>query len=214
MKKLLFIVGCALLVVSVPQRVVAQETKTAKGTVSAITPTSLSIKVQDQVMTFTVDEKTDVVARGASTQTRAAQAEGRKGPALTELLKVGQGVEVRYHEQGMHAASIRLLSGPVEGAVEKEEPGRKTVNGTVAAVTNASMSVKTSAGEMAFVIDQKTDVVGKGLGTAAQKKKEAGETAVITDFVAVGDSVRVVYHEMGDTKHAAEVHVTRKGSIK
>jgi len=217
MKPLLAVVmGCALFA-SVPPSVEAQDTREARGTVTAVTPASLSIKVKDQVMTFKVDEKTQVTARGASTQTRAAEAEGRKGPDLPSIVKVGQGVEVRYHEQGMHAASIRVLPGPVEGSVseaEQKQPERQTMNGTVTAVTGTSLAVKTSAGEMTFVIDKGTDVIGAGLGTAAAKKKEAGEVTVITDFVAVGDSVRVHYREMGDMKHASEVHVTRKGTVK
>lgn len=216
MRKLLTVIGCALLVVAGPQRADAQDTKVAKGTITAVTASSLSIKVQDKVMTFTVDEKTDVIARGASTQTQAARAEGRKGAALPSLVKVGQGVEVRYQEAGMRAEDIRVLPGPVEGSVSEKQdrPERQTVNGTVSAVTGKSLTVKTRDGDVMFVIDRETDVIGQGIGTAAQKKKEAGEATVITDFVAVGDDVRVVYHAMGDMKHAAEVHVTRKGTIK
>lgn len=216
MKQLLAVIGSALVLVSIPHPTGAQDTKEAQGTVSAVSPTSISIKVKDQVMTFNVDEKTQVTARGASTQTRAAQAEGRKGPDLPTLVKVGQGVEIRYHEQGMHAASIRVLPGPVAGSVsEKQETApRRTMNGTVTALTGTSLTAKTKEGEVTFAIDQKTEVIGKGIGTAGRKKSEAGEKTILTDFVAVGDDVRVVYHETGAVKHAAEVHVTRKGTIK
>jgi hypothetical protein len=217
MKRLLTIIGSALVLVSIPHPTGAQDTREAQGTVSAVTPTSISIKVKDQVMTFNVDEKTQVTARGASTQTRAAQAEGRKGPDLPSLVKVGEGVEIRYHEQGMHAASIRVLPGPVEGSIsekqETETAPKRTLNGTVSALTGTSLTVKTKDGDVTFAIDQKTQVIGKGLGTAGRKKTEAGEKPVLADFVAVGDDVRVVYHEMGDVKHASEVNVTRKGTI-
>lgn len=216
MKQLLAVIGSALVLVSIPQPAGAQDTREAQGTVTAVTPTSISIQVKDQVMTFNVDQKTQVTARGASTQTRAAQAEGRKGPDLPTIVKVGQGVEIRYHQEGMHAASIRVLPGPVEGSMsEKQETApRRTMNGTVTALTGTSLTAKTKEGEVTFAIDQKTEVIGKGIGTAGRKKTEAGEKTVLADFVAVGDDVRIVYHEMGAVKHAAEVHVTRKGTIK
>ena len=37
--------------------------------------------------------------------------------------------------------------------------------------------------------------------------KDAKEPLAITQYVKVGDSVSVKYHDMGATKHAAEVHV-------
>lgn len=216
MKQLLAVIGSALVLVSIPHAAGAQGTREAQGTVSAVTPTSISIKVKDQVMTFTVDQKTQVIARGGSTQTRAAQAEGRKGPDLPTLVKVGQGVEIQYHEEGMHAAIIRVLPGPVEGSMsqKQESAPKRTMNGTVTTITGKSLTMKTRDGEVTFAIDQKTQVIGQGVGTAGRKKTEAGEKTVLTDFVAVGDDVRIVYHEMGDMKHASEVNITRKGTIK
>lgn len=216
MKQLLAVIGSALVLVSIPNPAGAQDTKEARGTVTALTPTSITIQVKDQVMTFNVDQKTQVTARGASTQTRAAQAEGRKGPDLPTLVKVGQGVEIRYHEAGMHAASIRVLPGPVEGSMsEKQESApKRTMNGTVTALTGKSLTMKTKDGEVTFAIDQKTQVIGQGVGTAGRKKTEAGEKTVLADFVAVGDDVRILYHDMGDVKHATEVNITRKGTIR
>ena len=60
-------------------------------------------------MTFTVDAKTVVTAAGAGSATRAAEAAGKLGPKLSEVLKVGEPVEVSYRDMGgkLQAASIR-----------------------------------------------------------------------------------------------------------
>jgi hypothetical protein len=221
MKRLLTTIVCALVVASFPQFVGAQETKTAQGTVTAVSGSSITIKVKDREMTFAVDDKTEFTARGASTKTRAAKAEGKSGPLLTDIVKVGQGVEVRYHEQGMHAASIRVLAGPTVGRTSEEgkqsgtgKAGAQTATGTVSAVTGTSLTIKGTAGEMTFVITDKTKAVGPGIGTAARKKEEAGEKTVITDFVATGDTVQVRYRDEAGTKTASEVRVTKKGAVK
>jgi hypothetical protein len=191
----------------------AQETKWVRGTVSDVGPDSITVKVRDREMKFAVDAKTDVMARGAGTKTRAAQAQGQKGAKLTEVVKAGESVEVRYHEAGMHAANIRVLTGSVTPATSEdkpEEPKASTASGTVTAVSGTSLSIKTGSGETTFTVDSSTKVVGTGLGTKAREEAAAGKKTVITDFVKVGDTVNVSYHEMAGAKQAAEVHVTRK----
>ena len=89
----------------------AQPTKSVSGTVTAVGPDSVTVKVKDQDMKFAVDKTTEVIARGGSTAEHAAKAEGKTGPAISTLLKAGQSVEVKYHEAAMHAANIRVLPG-------------------------------------------------------------------------------------------------------
>src|SRR5437868_2958486 len=86
----------------------ADETKTARGTVTAMSGSSVTVKVRDKEMMFNVDDKTEVVARGAGTKMKAAQAKGAAGPKLSEVVKTGDAVEVKYHDTNgtMHAASI------------------------------------------------------------------------------------------------------------
>ncbi|HSC28300.1 MAG TPA: hypothetical protein VLD67_13560, partial [Vicinamibacterales bacterium] len=120
------------------------------------------------------------------------------------------------HETGMHLASILVLAGPVDEAVpEKQETvDRRTVQGTVSAVTGKSLTVKTTDGDVVFAINEKTQVVGRGVGTAGRRIEEVGGKTVITDFVAVRDTVRVVYYEKDGTKQALDVNIIAKGSIK
>jgi hypothetical protein len=87
------------------------------------------------------------------------------------------------------------------------------VSGTVSAVSNTSLTVKASSGEQTFTIDDKTKVVGAKMGRKADAMKKAGEKTVITEFVEMGDTVRVRFMDDSGTKKASEVHVTRKAKV-
>ena len=83
-----------------------QGAKTARGTVTAMAGDSVTVKVRDQDMKFMVDDKTEAIATGGSHQTAAAQKAGMPGPKLGDVIKVGQPVEVSYHDMNgmMHAS--------------------------------------------------------------------------------------------------------------
>ena len=192
----------------------AQAAKTARGSVTAMAADSISVKVQGVDMKFAVDAKTTVEARGAGTKSRAAQRAGMAGPKLSEVVKVGDAVEVSYHDVGgtLHASKIRAVADP--GPATAAAAASKTSSGTVKSVSATSMSISGTAGggatfDQTFTIDAKTKVVGKGAGTAAAAK---GGRAAITDLVATGDKVSVSFHDMGGTLHAAEVRVTAKAA--
>ena len=79
-------------------------------------------------------------------------------------------------------------------------------------MTGTSLTVKGSAGESTFVVDPKTNVIGRGLGTQARASAAAGNTQTIKDLVAAGDAVTVTFHETGGAKHAAQVRISSKAS--
>jgi hypothetical protein len=198
----------------------AQETKMARGTVTALAADSVTVKVGDQEMKFGVDAKTNVEAVGAGTKTRQAQAAGQPGPKLSEVVKVGQPIAVSYHEMGgsLHASRIRAIAsvpggaGATATAGAAAAGGAKTATGTVKSVTPTSMTITGSSGSGAtfsqtFTIDSSTKVIGKGAGTAAAA---AGGKTAITELVGNGDHVSVTYHAAGNALHAAEVRVTMK----
>jgi hypothetical protein len=87
----------------------SEKAKTASGTVSAVTGTSLTVKGGKEDMTFTVDEKTKVTAAGGSTKTKEKQAAGQK-TMITDFVGEGDMVSVTYHEMGAekHAAAVRV----------------------------------------------------------------------------------------------------------
>jgi hypothetical protein len=203
-------------------QVAAQDTKTARGVVSATAPDAVTVKVGSNEMTFKIDSATRVGARGGSTAMREARAEGKTGLPYTDFVKVGQTVEVTYHEAGMHAATIHVVAGGATPSKTTAAPPAPTVApaaqaprtsqavGIVTAVSNTALTIKAGSDELAFAVDGKTTVVGRGLGTQAREMKSTGERAVFSEFVHKGDNVQVRYEETSGTKRASEVHVTRK----
>jgi len=211
MRRILALSLAAALVALVAGLAQAQSTQKARGTVTAVAADSITISAGDKPMTFMVDAKTVVTASGAGTASRAAEAAGKAGPKLAEVLKVGEAVEVEYHDLGgkLHAANVRRTrtAGSGGGGVEDRT---EMATGTVEAVTATSLSIAGSSGggatfKQTFTIDQQTKVVGRGAGTAASKGK-----VTAPDLVGVGDRVSVSYHKMGDTLHAAEIRVTQQ----
>jgi Domain of unknown function (DUF5666) len=201
----------------------AQPTKSVSGTVTAVGPDSVTVKVKDQDMKFVVDKTTEVLTRGGTTATRAAKAEGKSGPAIGAVVKPGQSVEVKYHEAGMHAATIRVLSSaappPPATTAQQEKPAADkpksgSASGTVASMTGTSLTVKTSSGEQTFNVNSKTKIIGTGLSTKANEAAAAGKKQVLSDTVGVGDTVSVSYHEVGGAKEASEVRVRQKAAKK
>jgi hypothetical protein len=90
-----------------PAKPAAEKTLTATGTVSAVSDTSLSVKGKAAEWTFAVDKETQVTGTGASRKTAALKSD-RKPTVLTEYVKVGDAVDVKYHEKGTtkHAAEV------------------------------------------------------------------------------------------------------------
>ena len=187
----------------------AAQDKTARGTVSAVSGDTVTVKVGATDMKFTADSKTSVVAAGAGTKARTAAAAGQPGPKLAELLKPGQAVMVTYHDMGgmLHASRFQAVSsaGSGGGSTTAAKPAERTGTGAVKSIAANSLTITAEGGkEMTFAIDQNTSVVGQGVGT---KAAAAGGKTAITDLVKAGNRVSVTYHEMGGMLHAATVRV-------
>lgn len=229
MKAILGVAGVALLVaLPLARTAEAQDTKDARGVVTATKPDAVTVKVGSSEMTFKIDNSTRVATRGGSTAMREAREKGQEHLPYTNFVKVGQTVVVAYHEAGMHAASIRVVDqaaggtqatppagAPAAGAAAAPAPPRAksgTATGTVTAVSATSLTIKTSSGEETFNIDGKTKVLGQGLGTQAREMKSAGEKQMFDAFVHKGDMVRVLYEDTAGARHASEVRVTKKAA--
>jgi hypothetical protein len=207
----------ALSVIAFPVRARAagDDTKTARGTVSAMTGSSVTVKVADKEMKFNVDEKTEVIAKGAGTKNRQAQAKGMAGPKLSDVVKTGEAVRVSYHDMGgtLHAARIEAVASAGDGGGSKSEskseskPAAKHASGTVKSVSAGSLVVTGGGKDWTFTVDDKTTVIGVGLSTKAKAK---GSKLTITEALSAGDKVTVTYHDMGSTMHAATVRVSAK----
>ena len=190
----------------------AQQTKSTRGTVSSITGAGFTVKSGESEMKFVVDAKTVLVASGAGTAERKADAAGTPGPRLTDFVKVGDAVEVSYQDVGgtMHAVNVRRVASAGSGSAGDERTERAT--GIVQSVTGTSMTIAGSGGGGAkftqtFAVDVKTKVIASGAGTASAKQE--GKIN-LTDFVRVGDEVSVAYRTAGKVLHADEIRVTNR----
>lgn len=80
----------------------------ARGLITAVSASSITVKGTDKDWTFTVDSKTTVVGHGLGTITQKFKEEGKK-PGITDLLGVNDRVIVYYKEgTGTLASEIRL----------------------------------------------------------------------------------------------------------
>jgi hypothetical protein len=211
MKRFIAMLACAVLVSTVPA---LAQTKTVKGKVTTVGANTITVNVAGKDMTFNVDTKTNVMARGGSTKTREAQAAGKTGPGIADVLKGGESVEVAYHEAGMHADSVRVIASvpppPAPKAQEAPKAKAMTATGVVASVSGNSLTVNEKTGAATFTVDSKTVVSGTGLGTAGRKLQEAGGKPTLGEFVKEGDTVSVTYMEDGGAKKAEKVRIVKK----
>jgi hypothetical protein len=171
----------------------------------------LKVKVGAQEMTFAVDSKTAVLARGAGRATRDAQATGAPGIKISDAIKPGGAVIVQYTESAgkMTATEVRAVSdaGGGGGSVSAPAPASKTVTGKVKSATADSLVVTADNKDMTFAVSPETKVEAKGAGTATQ---QAGGRIAFNTLVGAGDTVAVTYQEAGATMRATEVRITIK----
>lgn len=188
----------------------AQSTKTSRGTVSALTGDMLTVKTDGQEMKFAVDAKTLVTADGGSTATRKAEATGKAGPRLSDLIQVGHAVEVTYMESGgtMRATSIRRVSDPGRPGA----PASDSVTGTVDSISGNTLTISGTMGrdasfKQSITVDNATKIVAEGAGTAAAK---AGGKLVLSDHLGPGDRVTVTYETKNNELHATEIRIRQR----
>jgi hypothetical protein len=93
----------------------ADKTMNATGTVSAVSPDSLTVKGKADTWTFMIDKATSVTAKGATHKSLALKADG-KATVLTDFVKTGDTVMVAYHDMGAmkHAATINVTMAAVK----------------------------------------------------------------------------------------------------
>jgi len=103
---------------------------------------------------------------------------------------------------------------PKADAAKPSSSKTMTANGTVSAVTADSLTVKGKSGEWTFAVDNATKVQAKGASHKTASMKDEKKPTQISDFVKVGDTVSVRYHDMGDKKHAASVTVRSSAPAK
>ena len=213
--KFVSVVLAGALALAVAASPVLAQSKTVRGTVTAIAGDSVTVKTLDKDMTFKVDGKTDVIAKGGSTATRAAQAAGAAGPNLGDIIKVGEGIEVSYTEAAgvMHATQIRGgVSAPsAPKAPEAPAPAKQKATGKVTAIAGDTVTVNSAGKDWIFKVDPKTDIIARGGSTATRAAQAAGATGPkLSDIVKVGDEVEIDFHDMAGVNHATGIRVLSK----
>jgi hypothetical protein len=87
----------------------AAKTMTASGKVTAVAADSITVKGKDAEWKFAVDKDTTVVASGGSHKMAALNAD-KKPTLVTEFVKTGDEVTVKYHDGATkHAATISVI---------------------------------------------------------------------------------------------------------
>lgn len=83
----------------------------ARGTITAISGSSVTVKSGDADWTFTIDPKTSIVGQGLGTITRQFKEQG-KAPTVTDLLSVNDQVVVYFKEAAgaKRANEIRVIT--------------------------------------------------------------------------------------------------------
>jgi hypothetical protein len=204
----------ALTILWGPSPAIAESGKVARGTVSAIGGQSLTVKVGDHDMKFSVDDKTTVIARGASTKSARAAAAGKPGPHLNEVLSAGQPVAVTYNDLAgaLHATEIKAIRKVAAVSNTSATADLKSI-GVVKLIGADWITISGRTGaatfDQTFKIDPATKVFAKGAGTATAAK---GGRLPFGDVITTGDRVSVSYHKQGDSLLASTVLVTIKAT--
>ncbi len=210
MRRAVATVAVALITLSLSAATAAEQEKTARGKVTALSGASITLDVKGQPMTFVVDNMTNVIARGAGTKTREMEKTTGAKPKLTDVIKVGENAEVSYTEAGgtMTAKAIRAVATAPTGT---SGPATQHLEGVVSDVSANSLTVKPTSGDaVTFMVDPKVRVTGQGLGTMSREKQTLGANVTLVDAVKAGDTVDVTYMAMDTMKHASAVRVVKK----
>jgi hypothetical protein len=208
------VVVAALVLTCLASPAQAQATKSARGTVSAMSGQTLTVTAGGKDLVFAVDAKTVLTASGAGTAQRRAETPG-SGPKLADFVKVGDAVTVSYQEQAggaLHATNVTKVRSAGAAGGSTSEDRSMTATGTVSALTGTQLTINgTGSGGSKFTqsysVSGETRVVATGAGTAAAA---GGGKVTFADQVHVGDQVVVTYRPAGTELHAERVQVMVK----
>ena len=209
MKRVSMVAVVALVAALAAAPASAAPTKWVRGPVTALTGNSITVSVKGATSTFKVETTTQLIARGAGTASREPL-----GVKLSEFVKVGEFVEVRYTEAGgaKVATEVRPLPAEEESASKEKTAtvsGNTSAHGAVVSIAADSIVVNADGADVAFTVTPKTVILGTGMGTKERELKAAGKPTPISAFVGPKDQV-VVYYTEGATKVATEIRMIRK----
>jgi hypothetical protein len=203
-RKRLMILGVGPLIVGVLATVqpADAQVREARGTITAVTENTLSMKAGAQEMTFVVDSQTRLEVRASARDVQRAQP-GQPSPRVNSFFEPGQAVLVRYREEKgrNHALDISRVGSAGAGGGSISE---RISDGKVKTVTASQLTIDDNGRELTFAITGDTNVLARG---ATKATKAAGGSTPITTFVHTGDTVSISWHEAGGKMMASEVRV-------
>ena len=205
MKRLvIFGVGVAVVGAMAGVRPADAQTKEARGTVTSVSDSTISIKAGAQELTFVVDSATHLEVRSAAKKVQEQQP-GSPSPRVKDFFEPGQTVLIRYREATgrNQALDISRVGSAGSGGGSVSEP-TKIADGTVKSVTPSQLTIAGDGRELTFGITKETGVLARGATTAT---KTAGGSTSITTFVHTGDMVSVSYTDAAGKMTASEVRV-------
>jgi hypothetical protein len=139
-----FVPLVAVLVIGWIARPALAQTKEARGSVVAVSDSSLTVKVADKDMTFSVDAKTLV---------GAAETKGAPGIRLTSVVTTGSSVIVMYREASGALVATEIRAVPA-AASAGEALFPTTASGKVKSVTAASLVITDNGSQINGLIGQ------------------------------------------------------------
>jgi len=86
--------------VSTAQAQAGAKSQTAIGAVKNVSGSTFTVDTGKSALKFTVDAETNILAKGASTKTRAKKAAGQGGLTIADVVHEGDQVLVKYVEAG------------------------------------------------------------------------------------------------------------------
>jgi hypothetical protein len=204
-RKRIAILGVAASIVAVfaTAQLAYAQTREARGTITALTDSSLSMKAGAEQLTVYVDSNTHLSVRRTERDLQKAQP-GSPSPRVNSFFEAGQAVLVRYRvENGRSIATdiSRISDAGGTGAISDPV---KISDGKVKFVNAAQLILDDGGKELSFAITSDTNVLAKG---ATKATKAAGGSTTITTFVHPGDAVSISYREAGGKMMASEVRV-------
>lgn len=202
----LVVVGIGAATVLEGTRPASAQGKEARGSVTAVSDSSLTVHAGATDLAFVVNADTVVEVKAAAKESRKAGTANNRGITITQYIKTGNAVRVRYHEaNGQNVAeSVQPVNNAGDGGGSTQGESPRTVNGKVKSISASQVTVDNDGHESTFAVTRDTDVIAKG---ASKTTSAAGGKTVITDFVHSGDTVIVTYKESGGVMTASAVQL-------
>ena len=116
MKPIAYLTAAMVLAVGVAGAAAQAPIQSFMGTVKSVTGSSLTVERVSLTGVFTVDTKTHVAAKGASTKTKENKEAGKPGLTVPDAVHVGDLVVVKYREvAGTMLATDIQVRNPAPG---------------------------------------------------------------------------------------------------